>query len=106
MSVALIPENDHLLLVVHSSRIDGDNKIFMTVKQSDLEPGIFASIEIDLQAVVYLNSLGIAEIISVFRYFKGEREKLKMVLKNVDASIAKLFDVVELAHVFEIQLKP
>lgn len=103
MAVTITSSNQEKIEIkFHKIRLDGDNSIFHAVTTSEYEPDSFRDISMDLEQVDYINSLGIAEIVSTFRYLKGNREDVKMRITNVNNSISNVFRLVELTDIFEI----
>jgi len=102
-------KNGMLNVVITEPRIEGSNHIFEQLVENDeiTEKKNINKIIFDLINVEYINSLGIAEFISIIRYYTNLTSgaaKFKFV--NVRKEIKKLFSIVELGQLVEISEGP
>ena len=103
MAVSIEYKGDILEIKIHSSRIDGKNEIFEALTETTIPSGI-EIVEIDMRRVSYINSLGIAELVSIYRYLMQDekRKNLKFRFLNVKPEVAQLLRLVEFADLVEI----
>ncbi len=86
-------------------RLEGDTKLLsaLTARPEYSDP---RSIEFDMADVIYVNSLGIAEFISVYRYYNVEKgKKVKIIFSHLRPEIAKIFHLVELGQISDIIIR-
>jgi anti-anti-sigma factor len=96
-------ENEILKVKINDVRLDGQNSLFdFLVEQSAVTDKI-EKIIFDFDKVNYINSLGIAEFISLMRYFSEKKPKLKFKYVNVDKKIAKIFKMIELNSIADVE---
>ncbi|MDH5719247.1 MAG: STAS domain-containing protein [Spirochaetia bacterium] len=102
----MIEINEGILnVVVNEKRIEGSNHIFEhLVEESKIsDKDKVKKIIFDFANVEYINSLGIAEFISIIRYYTNVTNAVaKYKFINVNKDIRKLFSLVELGHLVEI----
>ena len=103
MSIKVDYKGDTIAVKINEPRIEGKNNIFQTLVEDHDYPQDIDNLVFDLDAVNYVNSLGIAEFISIHRYFSSINEgKTKISFVNVDKKIATLFEMVELGNLSTI----
>ncbi len=106
MAVKIKYRGDTLDIFVTSTRIEGKNEIFQTLVEDNTLPKEVENLVFDLNEVDYVNSLGIAEFISIHRYFSSVNQgRTRMRFVNVEPKIAQLFEMVELGNLSEVQKK-
>ena len=106
MSVKVQYRGDTIDVKVNHSRIDGKNLIFQALVDDPSIPKEVEFLVFNLANVDYVNSLGIAEFISIHRYFNSVNERgTRIRFTDVDTKIATLFKMVELGNISEIELK-
>lgn len=103
MMVQFITQNDILIFRLPHGCLQGDNDLFRFIaNQSDL-PSETSSIQFDFEQIDYINSLGVAELISIFRYLQRKyHQDIEFNLINVSAEIQKLLKIVEMDQFFRI----
>ena len=101
--VRFITQNDILIFRLPKGCLQGDNDLFRFIaSQSDL-PESTSSIEFDFEQIDYVNSLGIAELISIFRYLQRKYyQDIGFYLNNVSPEIQRLLRIVEIDQFFRI----
>lgn len=99
-----IEKKDNILKVdIDLKRIEGQNQIFEQLLEMKPPVAQIQQIEFDLARVDYINSLGIAEFISIYRYFNDEsKENFRFIFHNVAPEIAQIFEIVEIGQISEI----
>lgn len=96
-------EGKSLFVRVLFPRIDGENFIVNAVKEKNLIAQDIELVEIDLDAVEYLNSLGITEFVNIHRMFTDiTRGKTKFRFTNVDRKVKAILELVEVQKIAEI----
>jgi anti-anti-sigma regulatory factor len=101
--VRFITQNDILIFRLPKGCLQGDNDLFRFIaNQSDL-PESASSIEFDFEQIDYVNSLGVAELISIFRYLQRKyHQDISFNLTNVSQEIQRLLKIVEIDQFFRI----
>ncbi|MDH5716554.1 MAG: hypothetical protein OEZ22_02825 [Spirochaetia bacterium] len=98
--------DDNINVIIKSPRIEGENTIFESLVEDETTPKNVSKITFDMSDVKYVNSLGIAEFISIVRFFTNiSNGNTKYTFINVDKNIAKLFHIVELGSLVHIEEK-
>ena len=101
--VRFITQNDILIFRLPEGCLQGDNDLFRFIaNQSDL-PESTSSIEFDFEQIKYVNSLGVAELISIFRYLQRKyHQDISFNLTKVSPEIQRLLRIVEIDQFFRI----
>jgi len=103
--VKLNYEIDSLSIIFMKPHIEGNDPIFeIVIDQFDKRKKINRII-FNFEKVSYINSLGIAELISLMRYFQGFNPKAKFKFIELDKKIAKIFKMVELGNLADIETR-
>ena len=106
MELDIAIEQSSMKVNIHSEKLEGEIPIFDTVLTHHTENGgKITKIVFNFEEVQYINSLGIAEFISIIRYFSGLNEKTKFKFINLDKKIAKVFKMVEMHNLADIDTK-
>ena len=106
MAVKLKFLGDTIQVTINNSRIEGQNFIFQALVEDSNLPKNIENLIFDMDKVEYVNSLGIAEFISIHRYFASvTNSKTRIRFINVNQKIANLFRLIELGNLSEIELK-
>ncbi|MES0489088.1 MAG: hypothetical protein ABUK01_03790 [Leptospirales bacterium] len=106
MEIDIIIEQSSMKVSIHTEKLEGEIPIFDTVLARHNESGgKIGKIVFNFDEVQYINSLGIAEFISIIRYFSGLNEKTKFKFINLDKKIAKVFKMVEMHNLADIDTK-
>lgn len=103
MAVTVDYLGDTLRVQIIHPRIEGKNYIFEAlVEDASLSKDV-SRIKIDMEGVEYINSLGIAELISIHRFYdRTNNGQTRIIFKNVDPKIASIFRMVEMEKICEI----
>ncbi|MDH4262800.1 MAG: STAS domain-containing protein [Spirochaetia bacterium] len=96
---------DAVKIKINETKIDGQNSIFELLIEKKILTKKIEKIIIDFENVIYINSLGIAEFISLMRYYSEKRPKMKYKFINVDKKISKIFKMIELDNIADIESK-
>lgn len=94
-----------LIVHIRQKRLEGETALLQSItEESEYER--VTSIEFDMSDVTYVNSLGIAEFISIYRYYNmGENsKKVKLLFTHLRPEIAKIFKLVELGQIADINV--
>ena len=106
-----VKRNDSkLVLALLHPRIDGSNHLLDAVneftRQSGGLPAIadLTEIEIDFAGVTYLNSMGITELVNIYRYLTAQsRGRIQFRFSNVMPRIHSILDLVEFTKLADVQ---
>jgi len=100
-------ESDHDVIRVQILEpvLDGQQSLFELLVEKKIVTKKTERMIIDFENVTYINSLGIAEFISLMRYFSEKKPKMKYRFINVDKKIAKVFKMIELGNIADIETK-
>jgi len=99
-------EQSSMRVSIHTEKLEGEIPIFESVLAKHNENGgKVGKIVFDFDEVQYINSLGIAEFISIIRYFSGLNDKTKFKFINLDKKIAKVFKMVEMHNLADLDTK-
>ena len=106
MAIHVQQKSNQLNVSVNLRRIDGNNEIFRAlVDDSSLDLDV-ELIEFDMDKVEYMNSLGIAEFISLHRYFVDlNNGKTRFAFTNLDPKIYTLMNLVEIGKLADLHKK-
>jgi len=105
-NVKLEIEQGVLKVDLQSSRIEGEYSIFDAINDFYSERKVkIRKVVFNFEKIEYINSLGIAEFISTIRYFSEVDEIIKFKFVNVEKRIAKIFKMMELNTVADIETK-
>lgn len=81
----------------------GQNEIFDRIINKIEIPGTVKKIIFDFEKVSYINSMGIAEFIALFRYFNDDNNgSVKFLFRNVNRYICEIFSLIEFSKLCEI----
>jgi anti-anti-sigma factor len=105
MIASIETENDTVKIKINVDKLDGQNSIFELLIEKKIMVHKIEKMVIDFDNVTYINSLGIAEFISLMRYFTEKRSKMKYKFINVDKKISKIFKMIELNNIADIESK-
>jgi anti-anti-sigma regulatory factor len=106
MPVKIERRGQVLYILVMHPRIDGENYILRALSEGNYFQDGYEAIEIDLDQVEYLNSLGITEFVGIHRRFgeaSGGRSRMR--LRNVERKVNAILDLVEMHKIADIHLK-
>jgi len=103
MIVDIETEADTIKININEPKLDGQNSLFELLLEKKIVTKKIEKIIINFDKVSYINSLGIAEFISLMRYFSEKSPKLKYKYINVDKKIAKIFKMIELSSIADIE---
>ncbi len=92
-------------VLLEKERQEGEQDILNGLIESDYSGMTIDKVIFDFDRVIYINSLGIAEFISVMKFMISKFEKIKFKFINVDKKIAKIFKMVELGNLADIDTK-
>jgi len=92
-------------VIINEVKIDGQNSIFEFMVEQKIAIKNIEKMIIDFDKVAYINSLGIAEFISLMRYYTEKKPKIRYRFINVDKKISKIFKMVELGSIADIESK-
>lgn len=98
-------ENGTLTIQPENDRQEGEQDILNGIIETDFSDSLIDKVVFNFDKVVYINSLGIAEFISLMKYLGGSFDKVKFKFINVDKKIAKIFKMVELSNLADIDTK-
>ena len=105
-NVKLELEQGVLKVNLLSSRIEGEYSIFDAINDFYAEKNEkVRKVVFNFEKIEYINSLGIAEFISTIRFFSEVDEIIKFKFINVEKRIAKIFKMMELNTVADIDTK-
>ena len=96
-------QDDTLKITINEEKLDGQNSLFEFMVEQDIVDKRTERIVFDFDKVTYINSLGIAEFISLMRFFSEKKPKIKFKYINVDKKIAKIFKMIELSSIADIE---
>ena len=103
MSVTITEQGNRLLVVVHHSRVDGENYILSALTDGQYFKDGIHDLEIDLENVEYINSLGISELVTINRKFLDVRPQgVNFRLLNVDRRVNAILELVEIENIADI----
>ena len=106
MPVQIETDNATLHIKVVHPRIDGENFILKALRDGNYFEQDFETVNVDLNDVEYLNSLGITEFVNIHRGFLENTEgKTKLRLLNVEKKVNAILELVELQKIADIHLK-
>jgi len=104
MAVEIQVTNEAAVIKIGDEQINGQNFIFDDVMvHFDQNKEDFEKVIVDFSKVEYVNSLGIAEMISMIKYFREKNKKIKFKMINVNKKVVKLFKMVELGTLADIE---
>ena len=98
-------DQDSIRILIDSTRLEGQNSIFEYLLDQNINIDPVDRIIFDFSKVEYINSLGIAEFISLMKYYSEKKKRLKFKFYNVDKKIAKVFKMIELGTIADIETK-
>lgn len=98
-------DHEALTVIINEPRLDGQVSLFEFFLDRNLIQDNIEKIIFDFNSVNYINSLGIAEFISLMRYYSEKRPKLKYKFINVEKKISKIFKMIELSSIADIESK-
>lgn len=98
-------DHDTVHILITEPKLDGQNSLFELLVEQQVINNKIEKIVIDFNNVTYINSLGIAEFISLMRYFSEKKPKIKYKYINVDKKISKIFKMIELGSIADIESK-
>ncbi|MCE9597807.1 MAG: hypothetical protein K8S54_07555 [Spirochaetia bacterium] len=84
-------------------RLDGSNYVIAALKAAPFVTPDVTHVDIDFEAVEYLNSLGITELVTIHRLFQEQtRGKCTFRFLGVDRKIRVILELVEVQKIAEI----
>ncbi len=93
-------QNDHLIIYLEG-RLDAHMSLDVEAKIAEvLDKYISQNVILNMKEVDYISSSGLRIIVSFLRDLTKEKRKLK--LCNLNKSVLKVFEVVELLDMFDI----
>lgn len=98
-------ENDTVFVTINDPKVDGQKSIFEVLIDANPPIAEIERIIFDFDVVSFINSLGIAEFISIIRFFTEKNKKLKFKFVNVDKKIIKIFKMIELSNIADIEAR-
>ncbi len=105
MPVRIEKRGRNLYVEVTHPRIDGENHILRALQEGNYFRGEFEYVDIDLEHVEYLNSLGITEFVNIHRRFIDEGNTTRLRLLNVERKVNAILELVEMQKIADIELK-
>jgi len=96
-------EDECLSVTINESKLDGQESLFEFIIEQNVVEKKIEKIIFDFVNVNYINSLGIAEFISLMRFFSEKKPKMKYKYINVDKKISKIFKMIELGSIADIE---
>ncbi len=103
MLVDITKEGTRIKIKVNHSRIDGENTMIGALKAGNYFSPDVTQVDFDFEAVGYINSLGITEVINIHRNFnEAASDKVKFRFINVDRKVLAILDLVEMKKIAEI----
>ncbi|MDH4200401.1 MAG: hypothetical protein OEV66_08490 [Spirochaetia bacterium] len=103
MIAEIATDHDSLIVLIKEPRLDGQVSLFEFFLDNNIIHNNVEKIIFDFNHVTYINSLGIAEFISLMRYLSEKRPKLKYRFVNVEKKISKIFKMIELTSIADIE---
>lgn len=95
-----------IVVKVMYPRVDGNNLIFRRLIEEEKLDFDIQKIVFDMDRVEYVNSLGIAEFISLHRYFSGSFDHpVEFEFINLEPKINSIFQMVEIGKLAKVSLK-
>lgn len=106
MLIQYVKEGNNLNFKLPSGSLQGDNTLFRFITNEINVPEDAHTILFDFTSVDYINSLGIAELISIFRYFQRRySDEVEFKLVAVSPEVKKVLEIVEIDQFFDIESK-
>ena len=105
MSFDISLSQNILNIKLGNSQVEGDQEVLNNLLENNYTEEKINKIIFDFDKVEYINSLGIAEFIAIMKYFSQEKRKIKYKFINVDKKIGKIFKMVELGNLADIETK-
>lgn len=105
MIATIEKDHDTIRIKINEPKLDGQNSLFELLIEKKIINNKIDKIIIDFDNVTYINSLGIAEFISLMRYFSEKKPKIKYKYINVEKKISKIFKMIELGSIADIESK-
>lgn len=103
MSVQITKNGKLLKIKIGHARIDGRNLIKEALDQDQaIQPDV-SEVEFDMEAVDYINSTGVTEIIGIHRKFhaiSGPSIKIRFI--HVSKKVMTIFELVEMYKIAEV----
>jgi len=94
-----------LNIVVLKAHITGESKILNELVERNYIKSNISKVIFDFEHVEYISSLRIAEFIGIIKYFSKGKNKPGYKFINVDSKVAKIFYMIELNDLADIETK-
>ena len=94
-----------LNIKINQPQVEGDQEVLNELMDGNYSEEKINKIVFDFEDVEYINSLGIAEFIAIMKFFSQSKKKMKFKFANVDKKIGKIFKMVELGNLADIETK-
>lgn len=92
-----------LQLIVHIPRIDGGGQIADAMREYEDDLSGVESIEVDFKHVEYLNSMGITELVNMYRIITDKsRGRITFRFVNVKSKIHSILELVEFTKIVDV----
>lgn len=105
MSFEISNSQNILNIKIENAQVEGDQEVLNELLEKGYNEQKISKVVFDFENVEYINSLGIAEFIAIMKYFSQEKRKIKYKFINVDKKIGKIFKMVELGNLADIETK-
>lgn len=104
MAVNITTSESKVTVKINLPRVEGQNSIYTALVNEKKLPITVSKIEFDMQRVTYINSMGLAEFIAIYRYLTTHsRQEFTMSFFNLSPNIARMFRLIELGELAELQ---
>ncbi len=105
MHIEITKEKDgtQLSVLVHVPRIDGSGQIADAMREYEDDLSGVESIEVDFKHVDYLNSMGITELVNMYRIITDKsRGRITFRFVNVKSKIHSILELVEFTKIVDV----
>ena len=95
-----------LHVAIRHPRMDGENYILKALRDGQYFKSDVRALTIDMEPVEYLNSIGVTEIINIYRQFtEAGVESFDFQLHNVDNRVYAILDLIGIDQMARVQVK-
>ncbi|MCB1327774.1 MAG: hypothetical protein H7A21_13860 [Spirochaetales bacterium] len=95
-----------IFIRVLQDRLDGASVLLAEVRAGDYMKSTIELVEIDLESVEYINSLGITELVTLKRLFsEASLHPVQMRLLNVDRRVNAILELLEIHKMADVRLR-
>ncbi len=104
MSVIITQIDSKIMVTINQARLEGGNSIFDNLIKEAPFSDTIKTLVIDFNRVEYINSLGMAELMSTYSNLRRINGRdIKLVFSRLQPQIAKVLRLLDLGEIAEIE---